>query len=317
MYQIKNLLNPGLCLEEARNLWNQEMGNIYPISEASFSQNILSSVDLIASASGFAFDENGLIGFLFAKEFTDPNLPSYHHVGFISLFYISKHHRKQGVGGKLLEMCEQVFIQKQKTEIVFGRDYHNFFPGVPVDFDNLTGPWLQKRDYKYTKTTHDLINWQPSASYPIKNTQFEYRFATIADQENVLQFFERNFPGRWKYECQEFFDHTPNDRSYLIALEGESVIAFTRVNQPELTIIPYNLTWANRFFKLGALGPLGVDKAYRGIGLGADIVCAGLNELLKSGCLPIIIDWTGLLLFYQQFGFEVWKSYNCFSKQIE
>lgn len=317
MYFINNLLNPSLRWEDALDLWNGEMGKIFPVSQKVFIQNILNSADINKSASGFAFDENGLIGFLLAKEFNNEAIKKYQSMGFVSFFYISKHHRNQGIGSKLLEMCEQVFIQRQKTEIVIGRDYHNFFPGVPNDFDNLTGPWLEKRNYRYGRTTHDLINWNPDQEYPISNRQYEFRMAKESDYPALNDFFERNFPGRWQYEYQEFMEKTPQENGYLIALDGPVVIAFTRVNDQSLSLIPYNLTWSSRFKNLGALGPLGVDKNYRKQHLGNDIVCAGMNELVKKGCQPIIIDWTGLLEFYQQFGFEVWKAFDCYAKQID
>jgi predicted N-acetyltransferase YhbS len=317
MYTITNLLNPKLRLEDARDLWNKEMGDIYPISEDIFSQNILQSQDIVKSASGFAFDDFGLIGFLFAKEFTHPSIPKYHHMGFISLFYVAKKHRKQGVASKLLDMSEQILANKNKTEIAIGRDYHNFFPGVPCDYNNLTGPWLERRNYVRARTTHDLICWRRQKESELFNQQYEYRFATKTDEEALLDFFMRNFPGRWYYECFEFFKGEKTENSYFIALNGKEVIAFTRVNQMPLKIIPYNLFYSSRFPKLGALGPLGVDRNYRKQGLGKDIVNAGLNELIKQGCEPIIIDWTGLLEFYQQFGFEVWKTYDVYTKQID
>ncbi|MGD9605072.1 MAG: GNAT family N-acetyltransferase [Bacilli bacterium] len=317
MYFINNLLNPSLRWEDALELWNREMGKIFPITKKIFFQNISHCPDLNKSASSFAFDETGLVGFLFAKEFNNEAIKKYQNMGFVSLFYISKKHRNQGIGSKLLEMCEQVFIQRQKTEIVIGRDYHNFFPGVPNDFDNLTGPWLEKRHYNYARTTHDLVNWLPAKNYPITNKQYIYRYANTNDYNAMLDFFDRNFPGRWKYEYQEFIEKTPDEQSYYIALDHDLVVAFTRINDESLSLIPYNLTWVSRFSSLGALGPLGVDKNYRKQKLGNDIVSAGLNELIKKGCHPIMIDWTGLLEFYQQFGFEVWKGYDCYAKQIE
>ncbi|HNZ50569.1 MAG TPA: GNAT family N-acetyltransferase [Bacilli bacterium] len=317
MYFINNLLNPQLVWEEALTLWNCEMGRIFPLSPAVFKQNIRDCPEINKSASGLAFDENGLIGFLFAKEFNHEGIKKYQTLGFVSFFYISKKHRNQGVGSKLLEMCEQVFKQRAKTEIVIGRDYHNLFPGVPGDFNNLTGPWLEKRQYQYRRTTHDLINWQPEAHYPLLNHRYEFRLATVKDYEKMISFFERNFPGRWQFEYEEFMTKTPTDQAYLVALDGSQIIAFTRVNDRRLRLIPYNMTWAERFTNLGAIGPLGVDKDYRQQHLGYDIVCAGLNELGRRGCQPIMVDWTGLLEFYQQFGFEVWKTYNYYAKQFE
>ncbi|HBP25382.1 MAG TPA: hypothetical protein DD618_00295 [Acholeplasmatales bacterium] len=317
MYNIKNLRDPDLIIEEARELWNREMGFIYPISAKAFDQNIKNSPNLLKSGSYFAYEDQALVGFVFVKDFHHPMIPAYASIGFLSMLYVSKSFRRQGIGDKLLAYAEQILKANNKTEIQIGRDYHNFFPGLPNDFDNLGGPWLEKRGFKYVRTTHDLINWEAKAPFAIRNSEYAYRFATQNDEEALLNFMDNNFPGRWKYECYEYYQGPIFQEAYLLALDQEKIIAFTRVNTPDLDILPYNCTWHGRFPKLGALGPLGVNKAYRGKGLGYDVVAAGLNELLKRGCQPMIIDWTGLLEFYQQFGFEVWKEFHCYTKQIE
>ena len=70
------------------------------------------------------------------------------------------------------------------------------------------------------------------------------------------------------------------------------------------------MMWKDRFDNLGGIGPLGVDKDYRKMHLGGDIIKAAQNYLVDYGVSDIIIDWTGLMELYQKYGFEVYKTYK-------
>ena len=84
----------------------------------------------------------------------------------------------------------------------------------------------------------------------------------------------------------------------------------------DILLSSYSLTWRKRFMALGGIGPLGVDTSYRNKNIGYDIVAYAHNVLIDNNVSNIIIDWTGLLDFYRQFGFEVFKSYFYMTKTI-
>lgn len=302
-----------------KDLWNSEVGFIYPISDFIFNQNILDCKYVFRKGSFLAFDNNELIGFILAKIWDkDERIPNYQDIGWISLFYVSRKYRKKGIGSKLLLLVEDEFTKMGKKEIFIGKDINNFFPGIPIDFDVSTTPFFEKRGYTIGKCTHDLINEHiMNCRYKLVNDdKFIFRFATKEDQKNVLQFMLKNFPGRWFYECEEYFKKGHINNDFLIVLDKINVIAFIRVSDIFTFSKPYNMTWHQRFQNLGGLGPLGVDRNYRGINLGSDIVKAGINSLYDKGINEIIIDWTSLIDFYSKFGFEVWKCYRYISKRI-
>ena len=111
------------------------------------------------------------------------------------------------------------------------------------------------------------------------------------------------------------FTNPKKGNQILLCLDNDEILAFCKINDSKEGNVTYNTVWANRFTRLGGIGPLGVSVSRRKIGLGYDIVAESINYLLDEGVSDIIIDWTGLISFYQQFNFEVWKSYFYASKK--
>lgn len=305
MIEFKEELNLDLCMD----LWNQEMGFIYPITKSLYDQNV---TNYNQKKVFVAYKDDVLVGFVIAKKYENEDLMSYNNLGFISLIYVAKKHRKQGIGSSLLRLAEEYL--KDKTTINIGKDIYNFFPGVPCDFDNLTDIWLEKRGYVGERYTHDLINYNPK-KIPLREDNFTYKLCTLEDKDALLEFMKNNFQGRWYFEASSYFANGGTGKEYSICKDQDKVIAFARTNDRDFSIIHYNTTWYHRFNNLGGVGPLGVDKNYRGLNLGYNIVAYGINTLIDKSITEIIIDWTGLLEFYQQFGFEVWKSFKYMAKK--
>lgn len=291
---------------EALSLWNHEVGFIYPIPQKIYTNRIINYQQKIAYG---AYDKNQLVGFIIGKI---SDIPNFTNLGWISLIYVSKKYRRQGIASHLLSLLEEQF--KGKDEIIVGKDLDNIFPGIPTDFDNLTDLFFEKRGYISGKYTHDLINRNPF-SLQLKHDASQFIVCTKEYQEQLLAFVKRNFDGRWYLETQDYFAQGGNGSSYVLGLDEDRVIAFARISDRSEDFLPYHLTWYMRFQKLGGIGPLGVDKEYRGSGFGYDIVGYAINILKSRNVQEIMIDWTGLLEFYQQFGFEVWKSFKYMSKK--
>ncbi len=307
MITFREVVNLNECLD----LWNREMGFIYPISDSIYKQNVIDYLEKLVYG---AYEENQLVGFIIAKKFSSPSLISYSNLGFISLLYVSKKFRKRGIGQELLNKAEGYLSDKEIINV--GKDINNFFPGVPCDFDNLTELWFGKRGYELNRYTHDLINRNPK-KINLKEDQFLYKVCSLDEKESLLNFFSNNFPGRWFYEAFEYFQNGGTGNEYVVCLDENKVIAFARINDRSFKLNSYNTNWYLRFENLCGIGPLGVDKEYRGKNLGFNIVAYAINISLDRGKKEILIDWTGLLEFYQQFGFEVWKNYKYVSKNAK
>lgn len=304
------------------DLWNQEFGLIYPISEELFNRNVFKSDDVLVNGSYTVVDDNNqIVGFVVAKGWNRSfQIPAYEDRGWISLIYVVPKERKKGIGTLLLTKAEEEIKHLGKKTIQIGRDCENFFPGVPFDMKNSFN-WFTKRGYCPLGDTTDLIrhiseNYQKIIT---NHVNYEVRFANQFDKEKIFKFMEKNFPGRWLYEVTDYFKSGGSGREYLIMIDNDSVIAFTRINDQYTldNLINYNLTWRNRFSALGGIGPLGVDADYRKQKLGFHMVATAVNTLIERKVSDIIIDWTSLVDFYRKFDFEVWKSYKYFEKKEE
>lgn len=297
-------INNDLLLD-ALNLWNKEMGLVYPITLKAFKQNVInySSKDCL-----LAYVNDELVGFIILKSFSDDILPNYSGDLFISLFYVSTYFRRQGIGSKLIDFAKE---KSNNRSICVGKDIDNFFPGIPTDFDNLTDVWLEKRGFEGTRYTHDLISYHP-ITYPIINKDVKYQICDESKKDEFLDFLQKNNWARWVYEAKEYFEKKldPVQDAFIIGTIDDKIVSFVRVNSSKMNTVAYNVMWQARFNNLGGIGPLGVDSNYRHKELGRDLISIAINELKNRGVTEYIIDWTGLMEFYRLFGFEVWKSYK-------
>lgn len=294
-------------------MWNSEYGNIYPISQELFERNLQNAYD---DATLVALSDGKAVGFIIGKIWQDEyKIEAYDNVGWISLIFVHSDYRKRGIGSNLLKQVESEFELLNKSTINIGRDYSDFFPGLPMELkDSLE--WFIHRGYDNQGITHDLV-CKNKEKMPIINSNYVFRTATINDKNAIMEFLHNNWPGRWTKEILDYWNCGGTGRECVICLDGDKVCAFAKLGYPNTNEqqISNSLTWRKHFNALGGIGPLGVDKEYRGRHLGYDIVASAKNILIDAGVSDIIIDWTSLMDFYHKFGFEEWKSYYYLTKK--
>ncbi|MDD2258713.1 MAG: GNAT family N-acetyltransferase [Bacilli bacterium] len=319
MIQYKNL-NEFKDYSLLQDLWNQELKFMYPISNFIFNQNVVNCKYFAKEASVVALDGDVPVGFVISKVWdNDARIIKYQSVGFISLFFVARKFRRQGIGTRMFDIVEEQFKKLGKSQVWIGKDINNFFPGVPVDFDNLTPNFLAKIGYSIGSSTHDVVSkyFDKEMLHNIYNKEtFLFKFVEKNDVRAVDDFFIRCFPGRWQYEFEEYCKLGAFNEDYLVVYDKEKVIGFVRISTTNALVYPYHIVWYQKFENLGGLGPIGIDVDYRGNQLAADLIKLGVTSLLKRGVKEILIDWTGLLDFYSKYGFEVWKSYTTASKNL-
>lgn len=301
-------------------LWNKNYHNIYPITQELFEKNI-SNANL-ENSYVVLNEREELIAFIICKIWDDDfEIPLYNDACWISLFCVDVMYRNQGIGTELLNLVINFAKSKNKKILYLGKDYNNYFPGLPVDLKSSAN-WFLNRGFTKTYDTYDLIRKNDIArptKFQLKNKNIEFRLATIEDKNDLIDFVKRNWPGRWEKEIKDYFKMGGKGEEYALALEGDNICAFAKIGFPhtKTSLISYSLTWRERFNKLGGIGPLGVDVSYRKRNLGYDIVAFANNLLVDSNVSEIIIDWTGLLDFYRRFEFEVFKSYTYMMKKLD
>lgn len=315
MFEIRNLTFDDS--KEILNIWNDEVGFIFPISESLFNQSVYESKYYYSKGSFVAVVDNRIVGFVITKLYdNDPIMPKYFNKGWISIWYVSNKYRKRGIGKTLLLKGEEMLLAAGVKSISIGGDLDNFFPGIPCDFDNLTSSVVEKMGYNCGRYTHDLLLTDFSKVKYCKNADVEIRYATANDKGELLKFMKRYFPGRWENEARVYFEENDIKEEYLLATQNETIVGFLRVNDKRIKRISYNINWQNRFTDLAGLGPLGVANEKRGNGIAKELMMYAIVDLMNKGIKEIMIDWTGLMAIYQKYGFEVWKCYQYCSKDI-
>lgn len=292
-----------------KDLWNDEVGFVFPISDKVFLHHTTNSKFLAKNASFIAISDEKLIGVIIAKNYIGEEILAYQGRSFISLFYVSKCYRNQGIGSTLLNKCLSNLRYEKRSVCYIGQDIGNFFPGIPCDFDSLTESFLSKRGFTSFGYTHDLLLKDRSQIKEIKsNYSFRYlNSSDVSEKNELLRFMESNFPGRWSYELKEYLKYEIDFDNYYLAFDEKKIIGFVRVNDSSNKNISYNITWSPRFNNLVGIGPLGIDKEYRKKNISKEMINSLLLTIDKK--CDVLVDWTSLMTYYQQFGFEVWKSY--------
>ena len=313
-------------LNKLYGMWNEEFGFIFPITEELFNKNVIEYGDNIFDESFVALVDNEAVGFIIGKTWSkDIVVPTYDKTGWVSLIYVKPKFRKQGIGSKLLEKVEEIFESKNLESIFLGKDYYNFFPGLPVDLKYFR-PWFEKRGFVGPYDTNDLIkkvsiSTKKEVLAPFKDGKnYTIRRANLDDYENLGNLIKKNWPGRWYLEFLDYFQHGGTGYEYTVCLDENGIICgFCKVCDYDtpLVLAGYSLNFHGRFERIGGIGPLGVDVDYRRRNIANNILKQIVNELIDRNTTDIIIDWTNLMHIYRSYGFEIWKSYTYYEKKIK
>ena len=62
--------------------------------------------------------------------------------------------------------------------------------------------------------------------------------------------------------------------------------------------------------KTGLIGAVGVDASNRQSGIGLALLCHAIENMKNRGIEGVFVDWVALDGYYEQLGFETWRSYR-------
>jgi GNAT superfamily N-acetyltransferase len=127
----------------------------------------------------------------------------------------------------------------------------------------------------------------------------------------MVRFFEREFPGRWRYDMLWKVEKEGSYHGIVGLIYKGEVHGFASI-QDQSTRFPFGGgVWRQDLgAHWGSLGPIGVSQSVRGFGWGGALLAAGLMELQRRGVQRCIIDWTTLADFYGKHGFEKSRIYR-------
>lgn len=301
-------------------LWNQELGEDFPMRQELFEQNSFDDVNVCHEASKVVVgDHNEVIGFIVAKKWQEPidvQMPT--KTGWIQVLVVDKRYRGQGIGSELLRHAEKIMKSHGMDQVLLGRDPQHYFPGIPRPNDHVA-QWFESKGYTKQDTEYDVSRSYDKTSQinQLQINDVEFGLLKEDEKDAFLGFLRRCFPGRWEYEAIKYFELNGTGREFVVIRKHGKIIGFCRVNDSKSPIIAQNVYWAPLFQEgLGGIGPLGVDAEERGQGFGLAVVEAGIIELRKRGVQNIVIDWTGLIDFYKKLGYDIWKTYDSYKKEL-
>ena len=310
-----------LCV--LNQMWNDEYGFIFPISDQLFRYKTIETPGFLSDASFVALEDNQVVGFITSKIYQHViPIEAYLGVGWINILFVKKGYRNLGIGSALLEATTNQLVAKGVKKIYLGKDYQNFFPGPPKDLKSFY-EWFTKRGFNGLYETNDLINDHLSKTklQPLpyhENRNYDIHLLQEGERDGLRVFFQNNFPGRWLVEFEDYMQNGGSGKEFIVCTSGSQIVGFCRIGTSDTPInqSAFSLTWRDRFEHLGGIGPLGVNKDHRHNNIAYNLIVYAIEELKQRGCNVAIIDWTNLLEFYRLFGFELWKSYTYFEKNI-
>ena len=222
--------------------------------------------------------------------------------GYISLIHVKKECRKQGIATKMVEEAIEIFKKEGLNRVWLGCDYGCLYSGLFIDNNEEHHKFFLNRGFTFDHNTHNLLLSKRIETPKSKIGEFEYCLLNEDLREEFIE-FTKKFSRRWSFENQN-----ADCQDVVLMLKDNKIIAFARICMKDSKALTYGINnykkYENQGKVLGALGPLGVDKELRKIGLGKEIVLYGIEELFKRGATNILVDWTSLIEFYKKVCFE-------------
>lgn len=306
-------VHPSDC-ETIATIWNDACGNALSITPRFVEYNTHPPTGVIP-AGKLAIVNNQPVGFVLASALPNDPPTSPPQVGWIDALAVLGNHQKHGIGTELLTWAEDWLRAQGCTRFRLGGSLHPFTPGYPTELGNAD--FFLKRGYverpgnaHVWDVARDLADYA-HAAYSITAL---LRPARPGDETALADFFAREFPGRWRYEFQEFLRERGRLSDYVLLCTERGIDGFARLTF-EHSERPLDRFYMHRLPRpWGQLGPIGVSQDVRGKGYGGALLDAGLRYLREQGVRGCVIDWTDLVDFYGKFGFKPYREYAILGK---
>ncbi len=312
--------------EQVIALWNRCVGDHYPMTERLFRQNVLGDPFAQREGNLVALEGNRVVGWVLARCLVEvpPELSSYRGHASIGALCVDPEHRGKGIARTLYERAEAFLKSCGAQRITVVHYPYHLTPGIPSEAPELKD-FLERRGFGGWHETYDLRRSLDDYEFPPEvrqrwqeqNPQVEIRPAREGEQQAIVDFVAREFPGGWHYDTKRFFEKGGDPSDMVIAVERGEIIGFCHTFTPE----SIELRGSTHWFPLlrgrwGGLGPIGIAAAHRGRGLGLALLCYSVWHNKQRGVTDMVIDWTGLVDFYGRIGFKIWKRYWQGSKNL-
>ncbi|MBU6430613.1 MAG: GNAT family N-acetyltransferase, partial [Cyanobacteria bacterium REEB65] len=261
-------------------LWNRAAGKQFPLLSPLWGE--LTIDDPSFSQDGLLLERTHgqLAGFAVAKRFTGSTIgaETFAEVGYVPLLAVHPDHQGRGLASRLLERAEAYLGDAGARRIVLGGSFFHAFPGIPADLAPARA-FFAGAGYSLNKTVWDVqrdartFEVPPAASAALQAAKLDAAMVRAERAMSydpvrtaaLLEFVAAEFGGRWLYDLAHAFGRIDDPAACLTLFDGPRAIAFAQVHWPRSS---GTLRWQGFDPDIGAVGPIGVAKAYRGHHLG-------------------------------------------------
>jgi len=234
-----------------------------------FDWHIWHDPDIEPNSIWGGFDQNKLVGFCVGVR--RPWKKDREHTGFIKCIYVAPSHRRKGVATQLWKHLYAAF----ETKGILNWEYGSaapwyFFTGVPKE-DIETRSFLKNLGWNELRERINLTISLPALKKLTKD--FEPVPMCTVDRKEIEAFVSTTFSPSWANELKPVFEEGPAF-GHIIRQAGK-IVGFVAVHAT-------NPQW---------LGPMGIDPALRGTGLGRTLLLSALQEAHQRGSTALLIPW--------------------------
>jgi GNAT superfamily N-acetyltransferase len=306
-------------IEWIASLWNSAANDEMPISNGFVHFNTRPSTGGAQAGRIILDDAERPVGFILASAHPGAPATMESQTGWVDAIAVAPPFQRQGIGRDLLDWAEAWLRDQGCTRVTIGSSLRPFVPGVPTELNSqgffaASGYVPAWDDGMVWDAARDLSDYTPPPD--LDRLPCAARPAQPGQKQELLNFLDQEFPGRWAYECSEFLNDGGRVSDYMLlwteeGLQGACRLTFEDSAWPIERFYPYQLRrpW-------GQLGSIGIAASARGRGFGLALLDAGLRRLHNNGVNGCVIDWTTLLDFYGKVDFSPYRSYQQMAKAL-
>lgn len=288
-------------------VWNAACGDDLAINSRLVDFNLRHTPGVIQTGQ-VVVENDEIIGFVLVSIDLDQS----ERPAWIDALAVTPAYQRRGVGTALLAWAEASLIARGAQEIRLGGSLRPFTPGLPIEL--RTQAFFTHRGYRGHDRDWDvarrLVDYQPLNI----TIDAECRPGRPGDEAALRIFFQREFPGRWRFEFEEFLREGGRLSDYMLLITARGVDGFCRMTFED-SERPIERFFMHRLpHPWGQAGPLGISADARGKNYGLAVVDAALRHLHSRGIDGCVIDWTSLTDFYARFGFDPYREYAMLGK---
>lgn len=306
--------NPQTCSRIA-DLWNAAAGPALAFG-AEFVAFNAQAMPGLEQAGRLAWEGDHLAGVALASLVAAEG--PFQGEAWLDLLAVAPEEQRRGIGSALLAWAEGWLVNQGGRNVHVGGSLNPFAPGLPVelgtqDFFLSCGYIVDEQPFEWD-VARNLKDYRTLYPEPLPGA--DLRPLQPGQEHELIAFLQREFPGRWLYEVEQFFHIGGRASDFMvlrteIGVDGFCWMTFADSARPLDRFYMHALPrpW-------GQMGPLGVGAGCRGKGYGGALIDAAACHLQARGIEGSLIDWTSLVELYGKFGYQPYRQYQMLSKTL-